>query len=165
MTCGERIKRERELRHLSQENLAEQMEVCVKNAEGTDYAAVFEHYRRLAAVLALKSDMGNQIREAYMAGNKDELSRFAKSVIPETICRVQALRTHHRLCWRQCGKALGWEIYDLHYGGTLARLDSAAMLIGAYLDGEIEELDEVRLSKGISGFMAYRRIATPTQLI
>jgi hypothetical protein len=35
-------------------------------------------------------------------------------------------------------------------------------------DGEIntiEELDEVRLSKGISGFMAYRRIATPTQLI
>lgn len=125
------------------EKLEHQMAEAVKRAEGTEYADALEHYRRLAAALALKSDLGVNIRKAYLAGDREELTRLAKEVIPDVICRVQALRVHHRKCWRQCGKALGWEIYDLHYGGTLSRLDSAAMLMQGYLDGEIEDLDEV----------------------
>lgn len=123
--------------------LEKQMRVCVKNAEGTEYADMFEHYRRLADVLALKSNLGNHIRDAYMAGDREELSRLANEVIPETRRRAEALKEHHRACWRQCGKALGWEIYDLHYGGTISRLNSAEALIKGYLDGTIEELDEV----------------------
>lgn len=125
------------------EKLEKQMADAVKRAEGTDYADVLEHYRNLASVLSLKSDLGVNIRKAYLAGDKAELSRLAEEVIPETRRRAQRLRQHHRKCWRDCGKALGWEIYDLHYGGTIARLESAEVFIKEYLDGTIRELDEV----------------------
>ena len=123
--------------------LEKQMRLCVKNAEGTEYADLFEHYRCLADVLARKSNLGNHIRDAYLAGDRETLSRLAYEIIPETRRRAEALKKQHRKCWRQCGKALGWEIYDLHYGGTISRLDSAEALIKGYLDGTIEELDEV----------------------
>lgn len=125
------------------EKLEKQMADAVKRAEGTEYAHVFEHYRCLADVLSLKSDLGVNIRKAYMAGNKKELARLANKVIPETRRRAEALKKQHRKCWRQCGKALGWEIYDLHYGGTISRLESAEVLIKEYLDGTIQELEEV----------------------
>ena len=42
------------------------------------------------------------------------------------------------------------------------------MLINSYLNGEIESIEELfedRLHKGISGFMNYNRIATPTNTL
>ena len=137
------------------EALEPQIAAAVKRAEGTIYEEMFEHYRLLASALALKSDLGNNIRDAYMAGDKKELARLAEEIVPETYRRVQALRANHRKCWRHCGKPLGWEIYDLHYGAVLARLDSAAALMGEYLDGTIEDLGEVaapRLSYKRGGF-------------
>ena len=135
--------------------LEPQMAQAVKRAKGTIYEDMFEHYRCLADVLSLKSNLGNHIRDAYMAGDKEELSRLANVVIPEAHRRAEALRSNHLKCWRQCGKALGWEIYDLHYGGTIARLTSAETLIKGYLDGTVKQLDEVaapRLSYLRGGF-------------
>lgn len=140
-------------------NLEKQMHLCIERSKGTTYEHVFEFYRCLADVLALKSELGNQIRTAYLSGDKAELTRLADVVIPETCRREQTLKNQHRICWRQCGKALGWEIYDLHHGGVLARLDSAAKTIRDYLDGRIAELDEVaaprlsykRCSMGFAG--------------
>ena len=56
MTCGERIKREREKRHLSQENLAEQMEVsrqAVSKWEADQSRPTREKLERLSALFEL----------------------------------------------------------------------------------------------------------------
>ena len=45
-----------------------------------------------------------------------------------------------------------------------ARCDTAQMLILSYLNGEtdrLEELEEKRLEKGLSGFIHYSGIVTP----
>jgi penicillin-binding protein 2 len=53
------------------------------------------------------------------------------------------------------------------FGATYA-VPIGGLILEKYLNGEIsviEELAEERLPKGFSGFMTYRRFATPTQLI
>ena len=45
-------------------------------------------------------------------------------------------------------KPFGWEVYDIRYGGLLARFDTVKERLGAYLAGEtdrLEELEERRL--------------------
>jgi len=59
-------------------------------------------------------------------------------------------------------------VIDRRFGGVLARLDTAIYLVGAYLDGKIdtiEELDEPRLpatrkSKHISYSHSYLGVAS-----
>ena len=58
---------------------------------------------------------------------------------------------------------IGWQNLDTRYGGMASRCDSAVMLLTAYLNGEIdkiEEIEEPRLWKGLSGFIHYSSINT-----
>ena len=58
---------------------------------------------------------------------------------------------------------IGWQNLDTRYGGMASRCDTAILLLNAYLGGEIdriEELDEPRLNKGLSGFIHYSSINT-----
>ncbi len=58
--------------------------------------------------------------------------------------------------WMLYNKPFGWEANDMHYGATLARLETTKARITAYLEGEInaiEELEEERLYRfGGEGF-------------
>jgi hypothetical protein len=68
--------------------------------------------------------------------------------------------------WFKDNKAMNFAGIDIRYAGVAARCESAIMLINAYLDGkisEIEELREERLDAGIHGFMNYNAIATPVR--
>ena len=128
---------------------AKELAVHAEKAKGTSYETVIEFYRLLADALALKSDLGLDITKAYRDGNKQELARIAADVIPETIRRINALRNMARHNWHQIGKPLGWEAYDLHYGGVLIRLQAAIEEITDYLEGRrerLEELEETRRS-------------------
>ena len=74
----------------------------------------------------------------------------------------------HRKVWLRDNKSSSFASIDIKYAGVVARCETAIILLNSYLNGEIsviEELAEERLSKGYSGFMTYRRFATPTQLI
>ncbi len=104
---------------------------------------IFELYRRLCHVLRLKSELGLQIRDAYLAGDKAALRLIAENTIPEIIRRTEALHEQHYHCWMQMYKALGWEIFDLRYGGLLIRLETAGKRLLAYVNGETERLEEL----------------------
>ena len=58
---------------------------------------------------------------------------------------------------------MGWQNLDIRYAGVVARCDTAIEQITDYLDGKIskiEELEEERLNKWLSGFVQYSDIAT-----
>ena len=61
--------------------------------------------------------------------------------------------------WFKTCKPLGWDIIDMRYGALLTRLDSAAIEIRMYLNGEldtIQELDEPRIPyNGEDGIIHY----------
>ena len=66
--------------------------------------------------------------------------------------------------WMKSYKVTGWANMDVRYGGVEARCDTAKMLIDRYVNHEddiIEELEEERLPKALSGFVQYSAISSP----
>ena len=109
---------------------------------------MYTQLEKAAKALALKAELGRDIRKAYLAGDKETLKEMADARIPATIDAVRALRSAHYDLWMTQCKAAGWEIIDLHYGGLLGRLETAIRRIRDYLDGNFEslpELEEARL--------------------
>jgi len=98
--------------------------------------------------LALKAEMGLRITKAYKSGNKAELKNIMENDLPELRRRMNALCESHRISWLKTYKPLGFETFDARYGAAVNRINSAIVVIGMYLDGELEtiaELDEPRL--------------------
>ena len=74
-----------------------------------------------------------------------------------------AVHEWHRQTWFKHNKVIGWQNLDTRYGGMASRCDTAILLLGDYLEGridKIEELEEERLYKGLSGFIHYSGINT-----
>jgi len=118
---------------------------AVRNSE---FVSVFTLLEKVASVLALKANIGVRMKKAYDAGDKKELSRISKKVLPELIKRANELREYHRNMWFEMYKPLGWETMDIKYGALIARLDTAKTRVTEYVRGKVSslaELDEKRL--------------------
>jgi hypothetical protein len=123
-----------------------------------DYAyAVFNY-------LALKTEIAENLVPAYKSGDRDMLKRISRVLLPDLRLATETVHREHKKVWFADNKIIGWANLDVRYGGMAARCDTAIYLIERYLSGEdsrIEELEEERLEKGLSGFVQYNRIVTP----
>lgn len=128
------------------QELGEYFEAAAK--KNAWHRIMYTQLEKAAKALALKAELGRDIRSAYLAGEKEALKALAEKRIPDTIQAVKALRSAHYDLWMAQCKPAGWEIIDLHYGGLLGRLETAIRRIQEYLDGKFEslpELEEARL--------------------
>ncbi len=107
------------------------------------YATVFEMYRCLVRVLELKGPAGLELHDAYAAGDRQTLARYAGEVLPELLRRVCALEQVHIRCWQEVNKPLGWEVIGLRYGGLRTRIEYAILALEDYLAGRRERLEEL----------------------
>ncbi len=112
-----------------------------KNA--SDMAEAFDFYAKLARVLAIKAELGLQLKAAYDRGDKTELERFAQAVLPELAERVRLLKNTHRDIWMRINKPLGWETFDLRYGLLLSRIDTAIFRLNQYCGGQLDAVGEL----------------------
>lgn len=115
--------------------------------EPSGFQPIYEFYRQLACTLAIKAELGLQIKAAYDRRDKPELARFAGEVLPDLLARVLALKNCHRAIWLKNNKPLGWETYDLRYGFLMNRIDTAISRLDGFCAGELDrigELDEER---------------------
>ena len=123
-------------------------------------------------VLSVKSEAGRNIRRAYLEHNRGELGRYRFTVLPELLNRVRSLHEIHRKIWFAIYKPFGWDIIDMRYGSLEARITSAVIQLGSYLDGEtesIEELEHERLFfNGEAGTLhwcnRYGKIVSPSRI-
>lgn len=106
---------------------------------------VFEVPRKLASVLAIKSDIGIRIRRYYAQKDSAALETVVHTELPELRKRVEELRIAHREQWMSRYKPFGWEILDIRYGGLLARLDTAESRLGEYLEGKTSVIEELEV--------------------
>ena len=114
--------------------------------------------------LALKTEIAEKLVPSYKAGDKEALAKISGELLPALKSAVEEVHRVHKSLWFENNKIIGWANLDVRYGGMAARCDTASYLIDRYLNGEtdnIEELDEERLEKGLSGFVQYNRIVTP----
>ena len=122
--------------------------IAVCSERNPKYAYAFDTLAALCKVLMYKSELGVKIKEAYDAGDKNELSVISSKVIPELICNIEKFRDSMEQQWFTENKPFGFEIIDIRIGGLLQRVKSSKKRLEKYILGEItkiEELEENRL--------------------
>lgn len=136
-----------------------------------DFSQMFEFYGKLADALSIKGDIGKRITEAYKKGDRSALKKIADGVLPALEQALERLRTAHQQDFYSLYKPIGREILDIRYGGAIMGVKTAKTRIDAYLNNEInriEELEEPRLffngQKGLGSSMNYARICSASNL-
>jgi hypothetical protein len=119
------------------------------------FAEAYDTLVKLTSLLENKANFGVRLKAAYDGGDKNELVPFVAEcdVIIE---KMRKLREAHMKAWMLHNKPFGWEANDMHYGASLARMETAKARITAYIAGELDsiaELEEERLYRfGGEGF-------------
>ena len=154
--------------HLFEKKMSDHYEATAKVYEGKSadekWGYLYDYAYKTFDYLATKTLIAENLVPAYKAGDKELLRKIAEEYLPALKEKTIAVHASHKAAWLRNNKVIGWQNLDVRYGGVAARCDTAVMLILAYLNGEIdrlEELEEQRLHKGLSGFVQYSGIATP----
>ncbi len=113
-----------------------------KKYQQSKYAYVFETQRRLLSFLALKTDLGLKLRQAYQSKNSADLKKIADT-IPEILTRLDQFYEAFRFQWHLENKPHGFDVQDLRIGGLRQRLLSTKRKLDEYLDGRLEKVDEL----------------------
>ncbi|HBG00691.1 MAG TPA: hypothetical protein DDW87_03840 [Firmicutes bacterium] len=99
------------------------------------------------------------------------LSELANRRIPDTCAAVEGLYEAHCGLWQKTSMEEGWEVFDLRYGGLIARLKRTQNKVNSYLAGEnaiIQEFTKARLpyngEEGLLLEMEYTAMVTAGHL-
>ncbi|MGI6610594.1 MAG: beta-N-acetylhexosaminidase [Limnochordia bacterium] len=111
------------------------------------YNSLFEFLHQVAEVLALKSEMGLKVTEAYRAGDRQRLEELASDELPALAKQMKKLHECHRRVWLDTYKAFGWDIMDMRYASIEARINSAVDQIERYLGGDLPEIEELEAER------------------
>lgn len=107
-----------------------------------EFRGLFSYARALAEFLALKADLFNETRAAYLRRDRAGLRRIASS-LPERIRALDALHDARRRLWFSEFKAPGWEVLDGRFGALRARLVTMRARLDDYLRGRLSSLEEL----------------------
>ena len=127
------------------------------------FGYLYEFAFRTLDYLATKTYIAERLQPAYKARDRELLLELKEKHLPLLKEKCMAIHKTHKAAWFKNNKVMGWQNLDIRYAGVVARCDTAIEQIGDYLDGKIskiEELDEERLNKWLSGFVQYSDIAT-----
>lgn len=107
-----------------------------------DTQTMFAFYQQLADVLAQKACITNQITSAYKSKDRSGL-RQAVDELSVYKSALQSLYEAHRQVWFDWNRPFGFESIDLRYGALLMRCDTTRWRLTAFLDGELDTLEEL----------------------
>ena len=64
-------------------------------------------------------------------------------MIPTAIDKLNVFHRALRTQWYEENKAFGFEVQDIRLGGLKARLEQAVLTVNDYLEGRIDEIEEL----------------------
>ena len=106
------------------------------------FAEAYDTNVKLTSLLENKANFGVRLKAAYDTGDRAALAPFVAEcdVIIE---KMRAFRDAHMKAWMLHNKPFGWEVFDMRYGASLARFETAKARIAAYVAGELDSIDEL----------------------
>ncbi len=106
------------------------------------YDYLFDFAAALTETVYVKYDLGIRLRKAYQAKDREGFSA-ALAQLREVQQKVKALYPVFRNQWFTESKPYGFEVQDVRFGGLERRLQSCAERAEAYLNGEIDRIEEL----------------------
>ena len=103
---------------------------------------LFETQYRLADLLALKAEMGLQLRRAYQAGDQEKLSLLSKD-LKVLKRRVGPFYQAFSYQWHLENRANGFDVQDLRIGALKQRIEVAIQKLQDYLSGKTADIPEL----------------------
>ena len=129
---------------------------------GGRWEYMYRYVELTLALLAVKSEIAEKIRPAYISGDKETLTHIKDVLLPKLYELTEKTYQANKSAWMRDFKTISIKILNSRYGFMKERIVTAIELLGMYLDGEIdriEELDEKRLKSRFFGFDGYNKIA------
>ncbi|MBE6635687.1 MAG: beta-N-acetylhexosaminidase [Ruminococcaceae bacterium] len=106
------------------------------------YAYVFRSAADLCSVLSRKYELGIKTRKAYTENDKAALAALVEDY-DFVISATEKFHTSFSYQWHKDNKPHGFDVQDLRIGGILLRLKSCKARLLAYLNGDIDKIDEL----------------------
>ncbi len=106
------------------------------------FGYMYETLAALCRLLSIKCDVSVLLRKAYNDKNIDELSALADK-ISAMIDRLDDFITKFRKQWYFENKTFGFGNQEIRLGGLRARLVSTRARVIAYVNGEIDRIEEL----------------------
>ncbi len=125
------------------------------------YAKQCELASVLMDLMSLKCFVAERLTIAYANNDRDFLYQAANEYFPAIAEKAENIRKLDRALWYAHKKVFGWVEMDIRYGGLVNRCESATYRINAYLNGELESLDDLaekRLPYPPFAYTSYKRI-------
>ena len=119
--------------------VAEKLSPLIDNK---DYGYIFDFYKKLCDVLALKYELGVKTRDAYFAGDKAKLKIITYDY-DKLVNLVEAFYESFRHIWFIENKPQGLDSHDARYGALIFRIKDCKRRICEYLNGEIDSILEL----------------------
>ena len=116
-------------------------------------------------LLAVKCEIAENIKPAYDRGDREMLTKIKDELLPKLYELTDKVHAANKDAWLRDCKSSNVFILDIRYGGAKERIKTAIYLLGKYLAGEIDVIDELaepRLKSKYFGFDNYFKIASPT---
>ena len=111
------------------------------------FAPAFNLLRALVRVLRTKMGLGLRIYDAYHKGDREALAAIADECVALRE-KVATLREEHLAAWLTYNKyAFDFVANDYRYGGVICRLSTTETRIRAYLNGEIDSIEELETER------------------
>ena len=136
----------------------------MKEYKGDRWEYLYDFAYKVFDYLTVKTLIAENLVPCYKKKNEEALEEIAGHWLPMLKEKAVAVHEAHKAMWMQSYKITGWANMDIRYAGVAARCDTAKMLIERYTDHKddiIEELEEERLPKALSGFVHYSSISSP----
>lgn len=143
-------------------------QIAQEKEKAGEFSYIFDVLSKLCHYLEYKAPMGILTRAAYKEG-KTALVPFIE-YYDETVKRLDIFVEAYKAQWFKECKPFGWEVQEIRFGGVRARILGCKMRLQAYINGEIdciEELEtEILSSLDRNGFMyhLYKELVSTSEL-
>ena len=114
-----------------------------KSINGRTYDYLFDVQQKLLCVLADKCDLGIRIRQAYQENDRESLKKLAQQDFPKVQRDIEQFTDAFHSLWLKENKAFGLEVQEIRLGGLQYRMEMCRQRLLAYLNNEIDKIDEL----------------------
>jgi hypothetical protein len=112
-------------------------------SKDAEWGYLFKTQAALARTLCYKYELTAKTRKAYLEKDTETLKKIVKDDYKKVLKNLDEFYKAFRYQWYTENKPQGFEVQDYRLGGLKQRLINGRQILKEYLDGKIEQIEEL----------------------